>query len=163
MKRILGVILGAICIFCFAFTAFAGGCETYNGNNINAQNYSVWASTVKSNLHICDDGSLMRVQYLVNENKVLVQYYDSSFNFKSQKLIDTDYSVYGGFYAVGDTYFLLTGQNNPSQLSSVVCFAITKYDKNWNRIASAELKDCNTTIPFDAGSARFCHSGSNPT
>ncbi len=159
MKKIFGAFLGLMLLFSFALCAFAGSCETYSGNNINAQNYSVWATTVKSHLHFCDDGRLMRVQYLAGENKILVEYYDDRYNRQSQELITMDYSVYGGFYAVGDTYFVLTGQNNPSESSSVTSFAITKYDKNWNRIASAQLKDCNTTIPFEAGSARFCHSG----
>ena len=69
-------------------------------------------------------------EYVINENKVLVEYYDSYFVLQSQKLISMDYSVYGGFYAVEDTYFLLTGQNNPSESPDVTCFAITKYDKN---------------------------------
>ena len=159
MKKIFGVVLGLILILMLSISAFAGGCEIHYGSNENAQNYIKWSTTVKSYLHICDDGKLMRVQYVVSENKLLIEYYDSSFNMISQKLITPAFSVFGGFYAVGDNYFVLTGQNNPSQKASVTCFAVTKYDKNWNKLATAELKDCNTTIPFDGGSARFCHSG----
>ena len=97
MKKICGVFLGLVLLFSFAFYVFAGSCETYSGNNINSQNYSVWASTVKSHLLFCSDGRPMKVQYLANENKVLVEYYDSDFVLQSQKLISMEYSGYGGF------------------------------------------------------------------
>ena len=159
MKKIFVTVLSLLCVVMLGLSALAGGCETHYGSNENAQNYSRWATTVKSYLYMCEDGTLMRVQYLIAENKLLVEYYDSSFTVISRKLVTPSFSVFGGFYAVGDNYFVLTGQNNPSQSANVTCFAVTKYDKNWNEIAVAELKDCNTTVPFDAGSARFCHSG----
>ncbi len=158
MKKIAGLIFSLLCVLLISFTATAGSCDIYYGSNENAQNYSVWASTVKSYLHVCSDGKLMRVQYLVSENKLLVEYYDSTFNLLSSKTVIPEFPVFGGFYAAEDYYFVLTGQNNLSESPSVTCFAVTKYDKDWNKIAAVELKNCNTTIPFDAGSARFCHS-----
>ena len=110
MKKIYALLLGIVCAFALAVSAFAA-CETYKGNNRNAQNYSTWANTVKSYLHICDDDSLMRVQYLTAENKLLVEYYNDSFECISQKLISPEFPVFGGFYATDDSYFLLTGQN----------------------------------------------------
>ena len=43
--------------------------------------------------------------------------------------------------------------------ADVEVYRITKYDKDWNRISSAGLYDCNTTVPFDAGSARMDSAG----
>ena len=159
MKKIAGLILGLICILLLGVTATAGSCDIYYGSNENAQSYYNYATTVKSYLHVCSDGRLMRVQYLVSENKLLAEYYDSSYNLLSSKTVIPEFSVFGGWYPADDYYYVLTGQSNPSESSSVTCFAVTKYDKNWNKIATAELKDCNTTMPFDAGSARFCHTG----
>jgi ribosomal protein S19 len=159
VKKIIGFLVCFICAFALSISAFAAACETHYGSNENAHNYTRWANTVKSYLHAGDDGSLMRVQYIVTENKLLAEYYDNSFNKTSQKLVDLEYPIFGGFYAVGDNYFVLTGQSNLSECADVVCFAVTKYDKNWNKIATASLKDCNTVVPFEAGSARFSHSG----
>ena len=159
MKKILGLLIGFICVFAISMSAFAAVCETHYGSNQNAHNYIKWATTVKSYLHAGNDGRLMRVQYIVAENKLLAEYYDNSFNKTSQKLITPEYPIFGGIYFVGDNYFVLTGQSNSSESADVVCFAVTKYDKNWNKIATAKLKDCNTVVPFDAGSARFSHSG----
>ena len=51
--------------------------------------------------------------------------------------------------------FLITGQTNKEQSADVEVVRITKYDKDWNRISSTGLYDCNTTVPFDAGSCRM--------
>ena len=159
MKKFLKCICALVGILLFAVTAFAGECDTYAGSNENANDYALWASTVKSNLYDCNDGRLMRVQYLADKNSILVEYYNDSFERIANKTVSLKYPVYGGFYGVGDYYFVLTGQNNYEESSSVVCFAVTKYDKNWSEVGSATLRDCNTTVPFRAGSARFCHSG----
>ena len=159
MKKIAGLVFCLMIMLLSCFYALGANCDSYNGSNENAQNYSVWAAPVESYLYNCNDGRLMKIQYLAKENKLLAEYYNDSFSRTSLKTINLKLPLFGGFYAVGDSYFVLTGQENPSELSSVTCFAVTKYDKNWNEIATAELKDCNTTIPFRAGSARFCHSG----
>ena len=93
--------------------------------------YSRWASVIRSYLVGCDDGRLMRV-------------YSGSKGY-----------YVGGFYAGKDAYYIVSGQNNPDESANVECFRITKYDKNWNRITSTGLYDCNTYSPFDVGSLRM--------
>ena len=157
MKKILMLFLAAVAMLIVSFSAGAVQCDSYKGTNENAQNYAAWASVVKSYLHNCSDGKLMRVQSL-DDGRLLIEYYNGSFERTENKTINLKYPLFGGFYAIGDDYFVLTGQNNLSEKSDVVCFAVTKYDKNWNEIATANLSDCNTTEPFVGGSARFTHS-----
>lgn len=118
-----------------------------------SHDYSRWASFIRSYLVGCDDGRLMRV-YLGSKG-YYVEYYDSNFNLLESKTIDKELSLSGGFYAGKDAYYIVSGQNNPDELADVECFRITKYDKNWNRITSAGLYDCNTYVPFEAGSLRM--------
>lgn len=134
-------------------------CDTYDGENVENQDYSRYASPIESYLTLCDDGTLMRIQFLNSTDGVLVEYYDTSYNLLSSRKIATELPIFGGFYAAEDSYFLLTGQTNTEESADIEVFRITKYDKNWNRIASDGLYDCNTTVPFDAGSARFAASG----
>lgn len=160
MKKItLFTALIIMWLVIFGFGASAVECTDFEGSNISAQNYSVWASPVKSHLVSLNDGSFMRVQYLSSDGRVLIEYYDSEYNLTSRKYIEKDLPVYGGFYAGADAYYILTGQNNPDENDSVEVFRITKYDKNWNRLSSAGLYGANTTKPFRAGSARFAESG----
>lgn len=115
--------------------------------------YSRWASVIRSYLTGCDDGRLMRVYS--GSKGYYVEYYDSDFNLLESRTIDKELSFFGGFYAGKDAYYIVSGQNNPDESSDVECFRITKYDKNWNRITSTGLYDCNTYSPFDVGSLRM--------
>ena len=164
-KRMLSIVLsGAMAVSTAvsagSFSAFAvAQCVAYSGSNVNAQDYVQWSDTVKSYLTVCDNGNYMRVQSGAIEGKLLVEYYSPDFEPLSTKLIDNELPVFGAFYDSGNNYYVLSGQENPKQNDSLEVFRITKYDKNWNKIKSCGLYGANTTVPFDAGSARMTHSG----
>ena len=164
-KRMLSVVLsGAMAVSTAvsagSFSAFAvAQCVAYSGSNVNDQDYVQWSDTVKSYLTVCDNGNYMRVQSGAIKDKLLVEYYSSDFEPLSTKLIDNELPIFGAFYDSGNNYYVLSGQENPKQNDSLEVFRITKYDKNWNKIKSCGLYGANTTVPFDAGSARMTHSG----
>ncbi len=160
MKKIT-VFLNAVllCLGIAFFSVGAAECAEFEGGNVSSQNYSLWSSPVESHLVLVDDGRLMRVQYLPENGGMLIEYYDSLYNLLSRKYIETDLPIYGGFFDGGDAYYLLTGQINRAESDSTEVFRITKYDKSWNKISHAGLYGANTTVPFDAGSARFHKSG----
>ena len=164
-KRMLGIVLsGAMAVSTAvsagSFSAFAvAQCVAYSGSNVNDQDYVQWSDTVKSYLTVCDNGNYMRVQSGAIKGKLLVEYYSSDFEPLSTKLIDNELPVFGAFYDSGNNYYVLSGQENPKQNDFLEVFRITKYDKNWNKIKSCGLYGANTTVPFDAGSARMTHSG----
>ena len=164
-KRMLSIVLsGAMAVSTAvsagSFSAFAvAQCVAYSGSNVNDQDYVQWSDTVKSYLTVCDNVNYMRVQSGAIEGKLLVEYYSSDFEPLSTKLIDNELPVFGAFYDSGNNYYVLSGQENPKQNDSLEVFRITKYDKNWNKIKSCGLYGANTTVPFDAGSARMTHSG----
>ena len=134
-------------------------CTTYDGTNVEKQTYSRWANPITSYLTACSDGRIMRVQYGASIEGVLAEYYDDSYQLLDSKLIPEELPIFGGFYESKTHYFLLTGQTNMEESADVEVYRITKYDKDWNRISSAGLYDCNTTVPFDAGSARMDSAG----
>ena len=164
-KRMLSIVLsGAMAVSTAvsagSFSAFAvAQCVAYSGSNVNTQDYVQWSDTVKSYLTVCDNGNYMRVQSGAIEGKLLVEYYSPDFEPLSTKLIDNELPIFGAFYDSGNNYYVLSGQENPKQNDSLEVFRITKYDKNWNKIKSCGLYGANTTVPFDAGSARMTHSG----
>ena len=164
-KRMLSIVLsGAMAVSTAvsagSFSAFAvAQCVAYSGSNVNDQDYVQWSDTVTSYLTVCDNGNYMRVQSGAIEGKLLVEYYSSDFEPLSTKLIDNELPIFGAFYDSGNNYYVLSGQENPKQNDSLEVFRITKYDKNWNKIKSCGLYGANTTVPFDAGSARMTHSG----
>ncbi len=143
-----------------AGAAVSTQCNFYAGNNLNSQNYFNWANPIDSYLTAAPDGGFMRFQNGALDGKYLVEYYDSAYNIQKTVQINAELPIFGGFYETETYYFVLTGQENFDELAETECYRITKYDKDWNRLDSAGLYDCNTTIPFDAGSARFAASGS---
>lgn len=119
-------------------------------------NYIRYATTIKSYLVNCGNGNLMRVQS--DGSNVYAEYYNSDFNVIQNKNIEKELPIFGGFYEGKDAYYIVSGQNNHDESADVECFRITKYDKNWNRITSTGLYDCNTYSPFEAGSLRMAEA-----
>lgn len=156
-KTLLPLCLSAVLTLglCPNLPVRAAAPSTYTGSNIEAQTYLRWSKPVQSYLTALADGSLMRVQAGGTIPGILVEFYDSSYRLTSSNIIPEELPIFGGFYAGEKGYFLVTGQENNGESAAVPSFRITKYDKKWNRLGCAELKNCNTTVPFDAGSVRM--------
>lgn len=136
--------------------------EAYTGSNIGDGNYDVCSQPVYSYLTEAGENGYMRVQSAVSglsgSNNLLIEYYDKDFRIQTQKQIQTKLPIFGAFLKADGYYYILSGQNNKSESSSVEVFNIAKYDKDWNLIGSCGLSDANTVIPFDAGSARMTYA-----
>ena len=126
----------------------------FEGSNKNDQYYSVHSSVVNSYLTTTSSGQIMRVQANYYYDNVLVEYYDKNYNLLSQKVIPEELDCFGAFYETKDNYYIISGQYNDEESAAVECFRVTQYDKNWNRIKSAGLYDCNTTEAFRSGACR---------
>lgn len=153
------LLLGIVNIFSITANAADTTCDVYSGGNINSQNYYNYDNTIKSYLTSDGNGGLMRIQSDAVDDKILIEYYDTSYNIKSSKTINNELPIFGAFYETTANYYILSGQVNLDESDNVEVFRITKYDKNWKRISSCSLYGVNTYIPFDAGSARITTSG----
>lgn len=134
-------------------------CTIYKGDNLEEQNYSTNASTIDSYLTQSPDGRIMRVQAGALENKLLIEYYDASYNLLETVTLNLPLPIFGAFYESNDNYYILTGDENPAADDSKEVFRVTKYTKNWKNLGSCSLFGCNTTIPFQSGSARMTMYG----
>lgn len=159
-KKMLFVIMNFLLLLLFSVPVFAETGTVHSGTNEETQNYPWnYATVIDSYLTECADGTLMRVQYVASESQVIVEYYDENYELLDMKEIPQELPIFGGFYAMNDSYYLVTGQTNHEESADVEVYRITKYDTKWNRLESAGLYDCNTTIPFDAGSLRMDSEG----
>ena len=82
----------------------------------------------------------MRVQAGALDGKLLIEYYDTSYNFKRAMTLDLSLPIFGAFYESNDNYYILTGQNNPDHNDSVETYRVTKYSKDWK--AQGSCKYC---------------------
>ena len=88
-------------------------CNFYTGMNLEAQNYSVWSSTVKSYLTQSPDGGLMRVQAgAIDSQTLLIEYYDKQYNLQKTMTLQLSLPIFGAFYEADNNYYILTGANN---------------------------------------------------
>ena len=126
--------------------------EPAKSKNINRQDYSLWASTVKSYLYENQQGGLTRVEYI--DGKIVVEDYDSAFTFQSSRTFSMELPIWGGFFAGSDYNFFIFGQDNEKENDNTEVFRIVKYSKDWQRLGQASLNGANTIHPFDAGSLR---------
>lgn len=159
IRFITAFAVSAVLMMGTAVSAYAACGQDYESSNSNAQNYTKWSTPIESYLTETTDGKLMRVQKTDDNTGILVEYYTKDYKLQESKIIDDELPIFGGFYATDVNYYILSGQSNKETDDSVEVVRITKYDKNWNRIASASEYGANTKVPFDAGSARMTHDG----
>ena len=134
-------------------------CTIYKGKNLESQDYITGADPVSSYLITCSNGYLMRVQAGALEGKLLIEYYDASYNIQKTMTVNLELPVFGAFYESNDNYYVLTGAKNLNENNEQEVYHITKYTKNWQSLGSCGVFGGNTTTPFRAGSARMIMYG----
>lgn len=135
-------------------------CNFYTGMNLEAQDYYGRSSTVNSYLTQSPDGGLMRVQAgAIDSQTLLIEYYDKQYNLQKTMTLQLSLPIFGAFYEDDNNYYILTGANNQERDNTKEVYRLTKYSKDWKAQGSCGLFGANTTIPFDAGSARMARYG----
>lgn len=110
------------------------------------------AFPVKSYLYQ-DGENLVRVEYIGGQ--IVAETYSGDFKLLSSRTIASDLQdIWGGFYAGRDYNFLIFGKKNWNEDKYCKVVSVIKYDKSWNRLGQADLRDANTVVPFEAGSLR---------
>lgn len=159
IRRIMCLIL-AFALLAPVFPQGAQGAQPAQNpvvsRNERGQNYTRWASPVKSTLAAEGNGYL-RAEYV--ENQLVVERYDSSFQIVSQQMLSLPLPIYGGVYICDDANFVVCGQENPEESNEKEVIRVIRYSKNWQEEGYASVFGANTTVPFDAGTVRFARAG----
>lgn len=132
--------------------------EYTNGNTVVYH-----GSVVRTYLKTVGD-NYMLVQGIVdyeNETAERVEafYFDKNYKPLKSIKIDPELPKFGGFYESPSNYYVVSGQENPSESDSTETLRITKYDKDWNRLGSCNIYGKRIHSPFDSGSCRMAMSG----
>lgn len=107
-----------------------------------------------SKLTVLDSG-YMRVFY--NKGKIGIEYYDDEFNIQSKKSLDMELSIWGGFYAGQDAYYIVEGQANTEENDGAEVIRVIRYDTEWNKTGTANITGNTDAFggevryPFKAG------------
>lgn len=153
MAFLIAILYG---VDCFAADFETEALKGIKSENIHSQSYDTWASPVNSYLFHNSDGSYNRVEYV--NNTIISENYNADFQYKSQKKIKMELPVFGGIYCTDNAYYVVEGKNNSKAAAGKTEFRIIKYNKSWKKVKSTDIKDANTTEPFEAGSCRFAEN-----
>ena len=162
IKKHLRLVIVALATFCgvFLFTGNTALADAARHDNIGDHNYYYWGSLTRSYIVNTSNGGFMIFDagFYDSGEGYLVEYYDSNYKFLRSKTVATELPRFGAFYSDGSNYYVLTGKDNDAESATAEVYRVTKYDLNWKKIKAASLKDCNTTLPFRAGSADMVES-----
>ena len=165
-KTILSVVL-SLCVVMpgiLGILSIKADAASYNGssivsNNIHDHAYTDNASVSNSYLIPNADGSVTRVENF--GDIILVEQYSSSFTLLWQATVGFELSMFGGFYAGEDYYYLVFGQPNYNQDNSVEVIRIVQYTKDWQRVRAYGVYGSNTYYPFYGTNSDFAENGNN--
>lgn len=122
-------------------------------SNAGKNNYSTYASVMKSYMFEEPEGTICRVEYV--DKKIVIERYSTDGTLMMQKKLTPEMDIFGGFYVGKDARYLVYGQTNASESDETEVIRVVKYDKWWNRMKSASVYEINTYVPFDAGCLRM--------
>ncbi|MCR5637736.1 MAG: leucine-rich repeat domain-containing protein [Lachnospiraceae bacterium] len=140
-------------------TAIDAYAKTYTGSNEDSQDYYWnWSEVINSYLLITENG-LVRVQAGAINGKLLVENYNDNYKVESTTSVSLELPLFGSVATDGENYYVLTGKKNTECSDSAEVYRITKYNSEWKKLGSDSLYGANTTVPFEAGSARMVVDG----
>lgn len=122
---------------------------TYREDNIEANHYEYGNHVNRSFFTTAADG-YMRL-YGADNGTVFVEYYHSDFQFYSNYIVPSGLPIFGGFYEDDNSYYVLTGQENPDENDGTEVYRLTRFNKNWHELGHASIYGANTTVPFQGG------------
>lgn len=111
------------------------------------------------------EGGYMRVFY--DGERIGIEYYDNDFTILSKKSLAMELSLWGGFYAGSDAYYLVEGQINTDESDTAEVIRVIKYDTNWTKIGVAVITSNvdfsgagKVGVPFSTGCVEMTeHNG----
>lgn len=158
----------AVCIYTLpeevaVLSQSSGGSPRYMNKSVSTRRYQ---QPLKSYLYRDGINSLVAVDINGGDDTGLTItadiYNSNTYELTSSVQIEAELPIFGGFYAGGQYNYMVFGQKNTEENDSKEVVRIVKYDKRFNRIASASVTggESFTITPFDAGSLRMSENGS---
>ena len=115
----------------------------------------VYGSSPNTYLEQTDSG----YEAVLIDGKVHVIDFDENWNQVSERTLDYELEIFGGYFAGEKFNYLVFGQSGNTAGTEI--YRVVKYDKNFNRIASLSIpyEDCYTIVPFNAGEVSIAENG----
>lgn len=160
-KKLIGLAL-IVCLLSLGLIPVQSKAAVYPGssivtNNIHDHVYSSQSQVSNSYLITNANGTFTRVENM--GDIILLETYSSSFGLLSQTTVPFELSIFGGCYSGAEYNYLLFGQNNQAASNTAEVIRVVRYTKNWVRVGSCAVTNCNTRQPFAGGNVDFAEYG----
>ena len=132
-----------------------------SAGTIHENNYRTWSDVVNSYVFEGADGYIYRVEFLEGEDaygdatgkgSLYIEKYTTGYSLVKSFEIPMELSLFGGFYAGSDGYYVVFGQNNLKENDEKEVIRVVKYSTGLVRVGAASLRAVNTIRPFNFGS-----------
>lgn len=129
--------------------------EELNDFDNTLENIDTYGIINNSYLDKTDNG----YQTVLVTEKIHIFNYDKNWNRLSEKILDFELPIFGGYYSGKKYNYFVFGQAGSDYGTEI--YRIVKYDKNFNRISSLSVlyEDCYTSKPFSVGNVSIAESG----
>lgn len=166
-KKALSVLLCALMLVPFALMITSAAVfeskpvASVTTDNTNDKNTNRCAYTRES--YIYQDGD--NIVIIRATDAVYVASYNKNYQKISEKTINFELPIFGGFYSGEAFNYMVFGQMNTEESTTKEVYRIVKYDKNFNKISHASIigSQCNTITPFRSSSVSMAESGNELT
>lgn len=160
LYRYFATLLGGLLLF-LSIPAYSSAAKQKGSglmsNNIHDHAYEGNAKVANSYLVQNPDGTLTRLENF--GNVFLTECYSGAFKLLTQGALFYELPYFGGFYAGANYNYFIFGQANSTKNANTEVIRIVRYTKNWVRVGSASLTNCNTTMPFTGCNTSFAEFG----
>lgn len=164
MKINLRKVTVFICILSITFSVLSLSADAteYNGSNILSNNihdhvYTDNARVSNSYLIVNPNNTFSRIENY--GDVILVETYSNQFKLLTQATLYFELSKFGGFYDSGRYYYFVYGQDNYEQNNDKEVIRVAQYNREWKRVGTYSIRNCNTTVPFMGTNTDFCTAG----
>ena len=156
----------AVCIYTLpdeiaTLSQSSGGSHRYMSKTVSTRQYQY---PIRSYIYCDGADKLVVIDADGGDDTDLVinadTYNSSTYELTGSKQIEAELPIFGGFYAGEQYNYMVFGQKNTEENDNKEVIRIVKYDKNFDRIASASVTggESFTVTPFHAGSLRMSES-----
>ncbi len=133
IKRIMVVFAVCFVIFLPLFSASAASAA----DTLPAASDNLGMGLRSKSELVATDNGYMRVYY--DGEKIGIEYYDDNFEIQSKRFLDMELSIWGGFYAGSDAYYLVEGQVNTEESDTAEVIRVIRYDTSWEKTGTANI------------------------
>lgn len=133
----------------------------YRDVKTSASSYDVRASVSENFIYKQAGSENITLLSAGSDGKLKINIYNSEFDKISEKSVDFELPIFGGFYTDGTNNYIVYGKENETEASGAEVYKLVKYDLDFNKIDTLSINGATSTTvyPFKSGGLSMASNG----